>query len=284
MDAKFLYKNLDRAFIRKRMNDDWSKMPCREYLTNSFKKKHMGLVLDNCTEIKQVYTAVFPSKKVIDFILKSNKTNVLLFTHHPMDWNLKERVYPFSGLDKDYLERLKKNKISLYTLHVPLDSNGPYSTSVNLAKKLGLYVLKEFNEYHGVLVGVICTTKIDSIQELNKLVSKKIGHKTKLYKYGSSKINNGLVAIVAGGGNDKDTLKELSKNEINTFITGITKQVKSYPPSIDAHKTAKKHKINLIGATHYSTEKFACTAMVNYFKKLGLKCSFIKDNPCMNDM
>lgn len=68
---------------------------------------------------------------------------------------------------------------------------------------------------------------------------------------------------------------------INTFITGIT-LLNDY--SRKTHDAAKKNGINIIGATHYSTEKFACMALCDYFKTLGLKCQFIEDKPVMEDM
>ena len=42
--------------------------------------------------------------------------------------------------------------------------------------------------------------------------------------------------------------------------------------------------INVLGGTHYSTEKFACISMVDYFKKIGLSSNFIEDKPVMKDM
>ncbi|MEM0372684.1 MAG: hypothetical protein QXO69_02485 [archaeon] len=33
----------------------------------------------------------------------------------------------------------------------------------------------------------------------------------------------------------------------------------------------------MIGATHYSTEKFSMIKMTEYFKKLGLKSEFVED-------
>ena len=36
--------------------------------------------------------------------------------------------------------------------------------------------------------------------------------------------------------------------------------------------------------THYSTEKFACIALCDYFEELGLNCEFIEDNPVLEDI
>jgi hypothetical protein len=45
-----------------------------------------------------------------------------------------------------------------------------------------------------------------------------------------------------------------------------------------------KNKLNLLGGTHYSTEKFACMEMVNYFKQKGIDCEFIEDEPMFEDL
>ena len=50
-----------------------------------------------------------------------------------------------------------------------------------------------------------------------------------------------------------------------------------------AHKIERENKINLLGGTHYSSEKFACIAMCKYFEKLGLKAEFIPDVHCYKD-
>ncbi len=108
-----------------------------------------------------------------------------------------------------------------------------------------------------------------------------MGHKVKTYKYGSDKIQGNRVAFVGGGGNDKIAYRDLPKLKVNTFVTGITVLNDHSKP---AHELAKKCKINLIGGTHYSTEKFACIELCDYFEKLGLPCKFIKDEPCIEDL
>jgi putative NIF3 family GTP cyclohydrolase 1 type 2 len=53
---------------------------------------------------------------------------------------------------------------------------------------------------------------------------------------------------------------------------------------MEFHRIAKENKINLLGATHYSTEKFACMAIVEYFAELGIEAEFIEGTPCMEDL
>jgi putative NIF3 family GTP cyclohydrolase 1 type 2 len=114
-----------------------------------------------------------------------------------------------------------------------------------------------------------------------KHVKKVLGHEVKLYNYGNKKIINHKVGVIGGSGNLIPVHKELIPLKINTYITGVTVLNNYYETS---HASARENKINLIGCTHYSTEKYACIKMCDYFKKLGLQCEFIEDNPIMEDI
>lgn len=240
----------------------------------------MGLVCDNSTQIEKVYSAVFSSAKVMQSILDKNEHNVLLFVHHPMVWNIR-KTPPWHQIDTDLLNKFKDRNISIYNLHVPLDSYGEYSTSATLAKALGIKIEKPFAPYHGGLAGILGYTEMTTMKKLGERFSKVVGHRTSLYQYGSDKIQNNKVAVVAGGGNEVGELTEAANSGINTFLTGVTILNDHSRP---AHEFAKEKRINVLGGTHYSTEKFACIAMCYYFKKLGLPYEFIDDTPAMEDL
>jgi putative NIF3 family GTP cyclohydrolase 1 type 2 len=243
----------------------------------------MGLVTDNTDEINYVYTAVFPSPSVIEKIIADDKRNTLLFLHHPLTWDVTKSP-AFESLPEATLEELKKRKISMYNLHVPLDANGPYGTTFNFAKAAGVTMTDEFYEYGGVKIGIIGKTEYATVHEIKKHLESAVGHEVKLYLYGESEIKDGLVGLVAGGGNDAERYSYLHEKGINTYLTGVAIQKESFPPSIVAHDTAKKFGINIISGTHYSTEKFACIEMVKYFSELGIGCEFIADTPMFEDM
>jgi putative NIF3 family GTP cyclohydrolase 1 type 2 len=162
----------------------------------------------------------------------------------------------------------------MYTLHTPLDKNGPYSTSVNLAKMLDIKIEEEFCEDEGVKIGVIGSTDFSHIDELHKKVIDAVGHNARLFRYGSDMINGSRAALIAGGGNISGILPELHEKGINTFVTGVTRIEVKFGPSVKFHEVAKELGINVIGATHYSTEKFACMEVVKYFKDLGIEAGF----------
>ena len=79
MNAEELYQKLDNDFEVEKLTDDWKEMDFNEYISENFKKRYMGLVLDNSREIKKVYTAVFPEEKILNRILDLGEKDILLF-------------------------------------------------------------------------------------------------------------------------------------------------------------------------------------------------------------
>lgn len=285
MNAKELYQKLEKDFKLSECRDDWSNIDFdKELVAENFRKRYMGILADNTEEISKVYTAVFPSEKVMQEILKRGERDILLFTHHPIGWKIIPGQPPFVNLNKDLLQQFKENNISIYTLHTPLDRNGEYSTSVNFAKALDIKQTGEFAEYFGFLSGVIGETECKNISEMAEKLEKAVGHAVKIWQYGTDEIRDGKVAVVGGGGTDPDIINGVTENGINTLVTGVVFPNKFYEPALQAHKIAKENKINLIGGTHYSTEKFACIKMKEYFKKLGLPAEFIQDDPDLGDL
>jgi len=281
MEAKKLYEKLDKDFITpelkdERIQDMWE---INTYLTESFKQKEMGLVCDFTNEINQVFTAVFPSKKVMEEILQRWAKNAMLFLHHPMIWDIRQRPI-FQNMDTQLLANFKKNNISIYALHVPLDNFGKYSTSATLADQLYITEKTAFGEYFGGLTGVIGTPKVKTIGELKDIFEHAVGHKVWIYTYGDTVIKNQKVAISAGGWLT-EYMQTIADLWINTFVTGISSKNSH---SEGAHDIAKKYGINILWWTHYSTEKFTCQKMVGYFEEQGIPTKFIDDEPIVEDM
>ncbi|HAK43994.1 MAG TPA: hypothetical protein DCM59_16520 [Clostridium sp.] len=282
MRAIELYNHLERDFIFNGLSDDWARFmgEVENYLSINFKVRSMGLVCDFADEINKVYTAVFPTEEIMKKIIDNGVTDTMLFLHHPSIWDIR-RAKPFYQMNKALLEKFKQNRISIYNLHVPLDNFSEYSTSKTLADALDIEIEKPFKEYCGSLSGVIGKTKCKTVEELHSKFSEVLGHDTELYLYGDNHIGNGKVAIVAGGGNNKDTVYEMIENNVNVLITGISVNNESYS---EVHELEQKSCINVLGGTHYSTEKFACQKMCDYFEKLGITSTFIEGKPVYEDM
>lgn len=285
MQAQELYRQLDRDFEIKRINDDWSFLAKNEYIAPSFCAPHYaGLVLDNARDIRKVYTAVFPGTAILNRILSGGETDALLFCHHAMGYDGDREGFPFYDIAVDLLERLRERRIAFYMLHAALDRNGPYSTSVSLANALSLPVLRSFCEYDGIQVGVICKTEYKTGSELSEHVRAVVGHEVKRYAYGADAILDGLVAIAAGGGSYPFIARELASLGVKHYITGFTRPMPSFEPTMEFHAIARENKISLIGATHDSTEQYACRAMVRYFEERGVAAEFLAGEPCRNDL
>jgi putative NIF3 family GTP cyclohydrolase 1 type 2 len=106
----------------------------------------------------------------------------------------------------------------------------------------------------------------------------------KVWRYGSEEVLDSRVAVVGGGGNEPDISLALVEAGLNTYLTGVARIVETYEPSIRFHDICKENAINIVAATHYSTEKFACIAILDYFKILGLPCEFVEGKPSLDDL
>ncbi|MCL2378003.1 MAG: Nif3-like dinuclear metal center hexameric protein [Defluviitaleaceae bacterium] len=284
MKATDLYNHLEKDFYRQGMSDNWfNYMGALEaYLCDNFKQRSIGVMCDFALEVNKVYTAVFPSDNVLTKVLDEGTSDAMLFLHHASSWDLgKTPGQAFHQMNPKLLDQLKERRISLFCFHAPLDAFGEYSTGKTLADALDIKIEKLFCEYSGSLIGAIGTTNCKDVHELSNQYSHAVGHETKLYHYGDAAIANGQVAVVAGGGCDAPIIRELVGSGVSNFITGLT-AITDY--SKEAHELAKANNINLLGGTHYSSEKFACIAMCGYFSKLRLASEFISDIPCLHDL
>lgn len=283
MKAQQLYKQLEQDFIKAWVSDEWTEYmtDIKWYLSPNFLEKEMWVMCDFAKEIDKVYTAVFPSEKVLGYILDNHIENAMVFLHHAAIWDIRNAPSIFYNISISSLKKLKKQKIALFVFHTPLDDFGQYSTSVNFAKSIWLVNLKAYWEYYGTLAWVIGNTKFDTISKLVNSCENAIWHKAKLYKYWSEKILNWTVWLVAWWGTETFLLEDLIKNWINTYITWVS-QINDY--SQNFHKLAQKNKINLVWTTHYSSEKFAMIAMLQYFQNLWLEAEFIKDKADLLDL
>jgi len=284
MKARELYVQLNNDFIKAGIKDvDWAaRMPdLDQYLYPWFKQKGgMGLMCDFTEAIETVYTTVFLSDNVLSGLLSDDVSNAMLLSHHPTNWDLRNHGGNYTAEEK-YIAALKERNISVYILHHPLDNFGTYSTCGTLADQLGITVERPAFLYYGAMCGIIGTTDCKTISELSARYSRAVGHKTSLYLYGNEDIRGERIALCPGGGNAMFVLNEMVENNIKTLITGVT-IVNDH--SREAHEYARNHRINILGGTHYSTEKYAPMEMCKYFHALGLPCAFIADEPDLFDL
>ncbi|WP_346868942.1 hypothetical protein [Clostridium sp. UBA5119] len=60
-----------------------------EFLYPNFKERSMGMVCDFTNEINSVYSAMFPTKEILQSIIDDGATNAMLVLHHPSIWDIR---------------------------------------------------------------------------------------------------------------------------------------------------------------------------------------------------
>lgn len=283
MEAAALYARLEQDFIWPGITDlDWAaRMPAlRPYLHPGFVQRGMGLMCDFTEQIEQVYTTVFLSDKVLGHIVEQGVTNALVFTHHPGDWDIEHHggIYPAG---EAYIQKLKEQNIAIYVLHHPLDNFGDYATCKTLAEQFEMRIEAPGFEYCGALCGVVGTSRCKNTKELSDKYSKMVGHPTSLYQYGAKDICGEKIALCPGGGNAMFVLEEMLRLGVKTLVTGVTIQ-NEY--AWEVHRFEQENGINVLGGTHYSSEKFAPMKMCDYFARMGLPAAFVEDEPDLYDL
>jgi len=283
MEAKAVYSKLKSSFIKTGITDlDWAaRMPnLDKYLHDDFKQSGMGLMCDFTNSIEKVYTTVFLSDRVLSRILSDNISNAMIFSHHPTNWDIEYHNGNYAATG-EYIAKLRERNISLYVLHHPLDNFSDYSTCKTLADSISMDIERPAFLYCGALCGVIGMVDCKNIGELHERYSKAMGHKTSLYQYGNEHIQGERIAVCPGGGNAPFIVNEMLSNNIRNLVTGVT-IVNAY--SKETHALEKENRINVLGGTHYSTEKFAPMKMCKYFNRLGLPSEFVDDEPMLSDL
>lgn len=281
MDSKELYTKLESDFIKPYITDDWSFMNVSKlpYVTDLYKKRFMGLFLDFAPVITKAYTAVFPSKEVLDKLEELDAKDCVLFVHHPASWDSRNESI-FANIPLEYIEKLKARKIAVYNLHSPLDNYSDYSTSNTLNKALWLNKVWLFVKYEWWMAWIISTHNFADISELKKHFEEIVWHEVWLKCYWDTNIKGNKIWVVAWWWTDMDVLPEMKELWIDTLVTWVSYR---NPFTAKALDFARENAINILAWTHYSTEKFACIAMVDYFKELGLEAIFIGEEPIFKD-
>ena len=247
--------------------------------TEVFPKK--GLQFHHTDWIEKVYTSTFVGEEVLDQLKQKNARRCMLFTHHPVP----QRSAPWEkppAIPQEHLAFLQEQEITLFSYHIPLDRNGPYSPGASLAKALGGEIEGEFYQQNQVLMGVLCRFPSTRRSDLCEALEKTLGNPIACYPYGPEELSGGRFAIMAGGAKDNQIYRQLRGWGVDAFITGVTNR--QVPWVEENHRAAMENQVSLIGGTHCATEKFAPMAMVQFFCGLGLEAEFLSETPHLNEL
>lgn len=113
-----------------------------------FVQRFNGLMIKGAEVVRNVYLAVFPTDDVLKRFLEQSQEGDRLFMHHPL---LMECGDPkgrwgrgFVPIKKEWIDFIKKKKLSVYTCHIPMDLNreiGTIGKSERMQLSPNLYTL-----------------------------------------------------------------------------------------------------------------------------------------------
>jgi len=221
-----------------------------------------GLQVKGKTQIRKIGFAVDACLSTFEKAKKQKCDMVIV--HHGLKW----KGQKYKELEKKRESFLKKNKISLYGVHLPLDAHYKYGNNIELCKILGLIKTKKFGRYHGVTVGYKGQFKKSiTINKIAGILNKKIKTKCNVLPFGKKQIKT--IGIVSGGGSD--SVEDSVKEKLDCFLVGEAPW--------NAYHRAMDYKLNMIIAGHYNTETVGVKALMLLLKqKFNIQTVFI-DNP-----
>lgn len=268
-------------------NDDWSgtfeqlypDSYWREFAEPGYEGRWNGLFVRGGDEVERVVTCVFPA----DGIIASLEPGTLLFSEHPIAFEDDEEG--FAPLARASFERLKAEAISFYHVHAPLDQHPQISPSRLVAEGLGLGGLVEYYPIADGLPGgaAIAGESTATVDELAGRLGEVLGPEIPVEVLSRFRERAGRVAVVAGGGADRDILLASLERGCETFVTGnaATRCRLAFVQAevLEFRTLADEEGVAVLDGTHYGLEKPSQLAMVPWFERLGLRAEFGPGKP-----
>ena len=252
----------------------------KEYINPEFLNQKTGLMTRSSDTITEVYSCVFVSDQVVEK-MKQEK-GILLFTHHQFNYYEDERgLQPISP---ETFSFLRDRGVSIFVAHAPLDTHPAYGTSIALAEFTGITVDNFFFNYFEAptaLFGHLDRTRFSVFSEG---VKNSLSRPCLTIQKHSPYVEK--LAVAAGGGDEPEILKLAYKEGCDTLITGTVEHRWAAPfvqeKNKEFHELNKELKLNLIGGTHFGTERPAMIKVTEFITRLGIKCEYCEDEYLLN--
>ncbi|MDR7072984.1 Nif3-like dinuclear metal center hexameric protein [Fictibacillus barbaricus] len=233
----------------------------RENFEPAFNQLFNGLMIKGDEEVGRVFLAVFPTDDVLTRFISEGKSGDLLFMHHPLvmecgdpkgEWGR-----GFVPISEHFIKQMKEKKLSVFTLHVPLDYSRTISTSDAVAEAIGAKVISEFFIEEKGACGVLCEISPISTEALIEK-SKEIFSIPYADVEGPRHSDITKIAIAAGCGDKVYAMKEAEELGAQAYLTGEVhchidndygrkkyNEMKAY---------TKQTSMSLIGVSHAASE------------------------------
>lgn len=211
-----------------------------------------GLQVEGKQEIRKIAYAVSAGSEV--FQKSVNEKADMIIVHHGQFW--KGGDPRIVGWNKERIDILRDNEVSLYASHLPLDRHRDVGNNAQLLKLLGAKIKEEFSLHKGKNVGWIGElVSPKTIEEISKKLDLSLNTKSIIVPFGKEKIKK--IAVCSGGGDYADFAEAIEK-KVDLYITGDTSEI---------YNMAKDAKINVIFGGHYATEILGVKALAEIIKK-----------------
>lgn len=250
----------------------------REFVEAGWIERRNGLMVRGADDVEQVATCVFPSVRIVDGL----KPRSLLFAEHPVDL---EDEPGFLPLPRETFEAMKERGISFYHVHGPLDQHPEVSPSRLIAEGLALDDTEEYFPIVGGIPGGAAVTGESALtlDELAARLGELLGPEVPVQVLSRPHEEAGRVAVVGGGGAQRQILDASLERGCRTYVTGgadtrcrlefVQEEVRSFLAR------AQEAEVAVVDGTHYGTEKPPQLAMAEWFRKRGLPAAFVPDGP-----
>jgi putative NIF3 family GTP cyclohydrolase 1 type 2 len=250
----------------------------RDYAERTWPEHWNGLMVRGGDVVERAVTCVFPSDRIVAAL----EERTLLFSEHPIDFADEPGFLP---LARESFELLRERGSSFYHAHGPLDMHPEVSPSRLCAAGVGLEHLEEVFPIADGLPGgaAIAGDSRLSLEGLADAFRAFLGPEIKVHVLTRPREEAGRVAVVAGGGAQREILEASLELGCQTYVTGnaatncrldfVQEGVREFRALADEEGVA------LVDAMHYGMEKPPQLAMVEWFRARGLPAAFAPDGP-----
>lgn len=202
-------------------------------------------------EVRKIMLAVDASMDTFRKALEIGADMVIV--HHGHFWS--DDNPSVRGWNKERIDFLLRNGISLYAAHLPLDMHREVGNNAQLIKLLGAEIVSEFHKYDGVAIGWIGRLGTPKrIRDICGILKSSLKAECRTLAFGPDLIRT--VAVCSGGGG-YGGMGDFIESDADLYISG---------DAIDLCPKVKDSKRNVIFAGHHATEIVGVRALAGVLR------------------
>lgn len=213
-----------------------------------------GFQLDLKSEINRILVAMEINDDVINEAESLGAQ--MIVAHHPMFFIENNEVVGNSYY-VNYIERLKKSGISVYSSHTAFDlANGGNNDYLAEAFRLSEIKKLDGDDLGYLRMGEVKET---SIKDFAEEISRTLKVDKKYFRYsGNLNANIKKIALLTGAGADPEWMDIVKENGCDLYVTGDLKH--------HSAMHAKEIGLNVLDITHWGSEKIFTDNMAKYLR------------------